>query len=1103
VRLSLPVALLLTSAAIAAPVDYAREIKPILQERCYACHGALKQNAKLRLDSGEFIRKGGASGPAVVARKAAESLLIEKVSDPDEHSRMPPEGQPLTRDQIARLKAWIDEGATSPADEKPEPDPRDHWAFRAPVRPPVPRVELGKNPVDAFLAAEWTKHSLSPQKPADRRLLLRRVYLDLIGLPPTQEQIDAFLKDTSTNAYEKVVTRLLESPQYGERWGRHFMDIWRYSDWWGLGAEVRNSQKHIWHWRDWIVESLNKDKGYDQMVREMLAADELYPTDTEKLRATGYLARQYFIFNRTTWLDETVEHTAKAFLGLTMNCTKCHDHKYDPISHTDYYKMRAFFEPYQVRTDMVPGQIDFDKAGVPRSFDCNLEAVTYRHQRGDDRNPITSQKILPGLPAVLGGELKIEPVTLPPEAHSPHLRPFVEENYIKAAEARIVAAREVVSKAKAALAQAEKLARSETKPELKKDAPAASGKVLAKDDFAKANDTLWDLGPGTWKYEKGALTQSLPGEERSRIRLKQSVPADFAAKFKFTFTGGEPWRSVGLSFDVAGENETLVYASANTGAPKLQIAYKQGGNYVYPPEGMLNRPFKVGDTVELSVRIRGQALNIDVNGEHALAFRLPNPRRTGAIELITYAATAEFKAFELAELPSAYKLVEPTNSKDAKARPTTPEQARLALIVAEKSLAAAEAEMPAIRARFAAERAKHATPQAADFATRAKVAAKLDKQIAQAKAEEELAKAELELSQAGTPQKAAIEKKRDAAKAAVAAASKALENPGDKYTVPRGSLKTKENNLETDDSRAKPFPTTSTGRRAALARWITDRQNPLAARVAVNHVWARHFGRPLVATVFNFGRKGATPTHPELLDWLAVEFMDHGWSLKHLHRLMVTSAAYQLSSSAERGTRSAEPGSNTPRSGFRAPRLVDEENRYYWRMNPTRMESQVVRDSMLHLAGQLDLTPAGPPIDVNQQADSKRRSLYFVHSHNDHHKFLMQFDDAAVLECYRRTESIVPQQALTLTNSKFAMTMADAIASRLATPQATDAEYAQRAFEFILGSTPTPDEKATCLEAMTEWRKILKEQKHPDPAAKARANLVGALLNHNDYVTVR
>src|SRR5436305_946770 len=225
----LPLALLLGGRTFPAdaPVDYAREIKPLLTARCYTCHGALQQKADLRLDTAGLVR-----------------------------------------------------------------------------------------------------------------------------MPPSHEELTAFASSTNPDAdYEKIVDRLLASPQYGERWGRHFMDVWRYTDWWGLGAEVRNSQKHIWHWRDWIVESLNADKGYDQMLREMLAADELYPNDPDRLRATGFLARSYFLFNRNTWLDEVVEHTSKGLLGLTFNCTKCHDHKYDPFKQQDYYRFRAFFEPYQVRTD--------------------------------------------------------------------------------------------------------------------------------------------------------------------------------------------------------------------------------------------------------------------------------------------------------------------------------------------------------------------------------------------------------------------------------------------------------------------------------------------------------------------------------------------------------------------------------------------------------------------------------------------------------------------------------------------------------------------------------------------------------------------------------
>ncbi len=280
--------------------------------------------------------------------------------------------------------------------------------------------------------------------------------------------------------------------------------------------------------------------------------------------------------------------------------------------------------------------------------------------------------------------------------------------------------------------------------------------------------------------------------------------------------------------------------------------------------------------------------------------------------------------------------------------------------------------------------------------------------MAVAAAAESVAYAELEVAKAAADKRADAEKKLAEAQAALDAARKAVDTPGENFTPLPGALKTPESNLETDDSRRKPFPTTSTGRRTALARWLTDPANPLPARVAVNHVWLRHFGRPLVPTVFDFGLKG-TPSHPELLDWLAVELVEHGWSLKHLHRLIVTSEAYALSSSA---------------AGAAPENLArDAENQFYWRANSLRMEAQVVRDSLLALAGELDATVGGPSIPVGDEG-SRRRSLYFVHSHNEHQKFLETFNDASVLDCYRRAESIVPQQALALENSPLAAQMA-------------------------------------------------------------------------------
>jgi hypothetical protein len=440
-----------------AKVDYLREIKPLLAEKCFTCHGALRQKAALRLDTVAAMREGGDSGPALIAGQAEKSLLVDRVLGRNKLRRMPPtsDGEPFSERQVALLKRWIDQGATASMNEKPEPDPRQHWAFQAPKRPDVPDIRnqpLIHNPVDAFVAANWQRHGLVPQRLADRRTLLRRVTLDLVGLPPTAAEQKAFLADTAPDAYEKVVDRLLSSPQYGERWGRHWMDIWRYTDWWGLGQEVRNSQKHIWHWRDWIVEALNADKGYDQMVREMFAADELYPNDLSRLRATGYLARPYFLFNRTTWLDELIEHTSKAFLGLTMNCCKCHDHKYDPLTQTDYYRLRAFFEPYQLRLEQAPGEADFQKDGIPRAYDCNLDAPTYLFVRGDERNAVKTRPLTPALPAVLTwSPLEIHPVALPREAYLPGLRAYVLENCIHAEEKKAAAAQGVLELAHRAL----------------------------------------------------------------------------------------------------------------------------------------------------------------------------------------------------------------------------------------------------------------------------------------------------------------------------------------------------------------------------------------------------------------------------------------------------------------------------------------------------------------------------------------------------------------------------------------------------------------------------------------------------------------------------
>jgi len=657
------------------------------------------------------------------------------------------------------------------------------------------------------------------------------------------------------------------------------MDVWRYADWWGLGDQLRNSQKHIWHWRDWIVESLNADAGYDEMVRLMLAADEIAPDDLPKLRATGFLARNWFLFNRTPWMDETVEHVAKGFLGLSLNCAKCHDHKYDPLRQEDYYAMRAFFEPLHARIDVLPGEPDLERDGIPRVFDGVPEAPTFLFVRGEDTKPDTSRSISPGVAAVFDfSPVEVRSVALPKTESQPARRPWVIEAHVAAARKR---------------------------------------------------------------------------------------------------------------FDAAN------------------------------------------------------------------------------------------------------------SARDAAPTPATDQ----ALAVAAADLAAVEQRGAAMRAAWAAEdMAGRAADDALAVAARtaAQEAVRAERILVAARAKTAVVDAEGKLAAAAADAEPAAEKALADAKAALEQAEKSVAEPGNAFTPIVGArwTPTRFRNSSADDPPI-PFPTASTGRRSALAAWITHPENPLTARVAVNHLWARHMGRPLVTSVFDFGRKGAVPDHPQLLDWLASELVTcsvdgpdrHAWSMKRLHRLIVTSAVYRSTSSI-----AGHP------DGVR----LDPDNRTWWRREPVRLESEVIRDGVLALAGTLDARLGGPPVPATEQATSTRRSLYFLHTDPDRNAFLTTFDGAGVKECYQRERSIVPQQALALANAGFVHDAAARITARIMPPGTPldDAAFLDRAFHAVLARPATADETAACIEAIAQWRSL-----EPAPAdgsvEPARIHLVWALLNHTDFVTLR
>jgi hypothetical protein len=774
-----------------------------------------------------------------------------------------------------------------------------------------PRITFPiRNPIDAFIAAEHQARGLKPRREATKEILLRRVYLDLIGLSPTPEELAAFEKDQSPDAYEKVVDRLLADPRHGERWARHWMDVWRYSDWagWSGGNQIRDSKPHIWKWRDWIVESLNADKGYDQMILEMLAGDEFAPEDTNVLRATGFLVRNYKMLSREQWLEDTVKHTSMAFLGVTMGCAKCHDHMTDPISQAEYYSMRAIFEPHWVRTDPVPGDTNLMNAGLVRVFDTDTNPPTYFLNRGDERKADTNRVLQPDVPRALGGRLEVQPVSLPLAASRPEKRDFVYRDALAAADYFLMEARTKLVAARTNSTNSAKLAEQE-------------------------------LSLAVTEARREALAAVIDAEKLEDAAQKNS----------------EAWKT----------------AATNAVARQREVAV----------------------------------------------------------------AEAKLKLFQ-------------AKSTEATARKKSEEVASSAAETNEVALA----------------KAKESSDKAA-------------KALAEAK-----------------------KKTAEAEKGLADAEAKWNAEPDTQFK-PRATEK---------------YPTTSTGRRLAFARWVASTNNPLTARVAANQIWLRHFGQALVPTPQDFGRASKLPSHPQLLDWLASELMnvppasrrertlessgllvepsnvgksdasarrDAGgtlWSMKHLHRLIVISSTYRMASTPDE-----------------ANAKIDPDNTFLWRMNSRRMEAEVVRDNLLYVSGGLDSAMGGPDIDHMQGLKSKRRSIYLRQAAEKEVEFLKIFDGPAVTECYVRRPTVVPQQALALANNELTVNSAKLLAKKLAEQSGDELDaFARQSFVRILARQPTADELKLC-------REFLEARTTSASAEKAREALVAVLFNHNEFVTVR
>lgn len=772
---------------------FEREVRPLLAERCFKCHGDKKQSGGLRLDIRANAFAGGESGPAVVPGELSESLLIDAINY--ESYEMPPDGKLAAKD-IAILQKWVEIGAPWPGDDRPAAtihtpgviteEDRKWWAIQPIQRPNVPSVpaehqDWVRNDVDRFVVQKLVEQGLAPAPQTDRRALIRRVTFDLIGLPPSPEEIEAFVNDPSPDAYERLVENLLERPQYGERWARHWLDLVRYAD--SDGYRADGYRPHAWRYRDYVIQAFNDDKPYDRFVQEQLAGDELFPEDPAALTATGFLRHWIYEYNnrdaRGQWeviMNDITDTTADVFMGVGLQCARCHDHKFDPLMQADYFRLQSFFA-----------------AMLPRD---DLHAATAAEQ----------QQFVEALQ--------------PWEAKTASIRAQIAE--LEAA-ARKSAERSAISK-------------------FPEDVQAMMLK---------------------------------PEDERTPYEHQVAELANRQVYFEYDRLDGR------LKADV--KDQVLALRKELASFDKL-------------------RP-----------RELPKILAVTDMGPHAADVFIPKKGKTP---------------------------VEP---------------GYLTIL----------------------------SPEPADI----------------------------------TP------------------------IPGNPQT---------------------------TGRRATLAKWLTSRENPLTSRVIVNRLWQQHFGRGLAVNTSDFGRLGEAPSHPELLDWLASELMDRGWSLKQMHRLMVLSATYQQSA-------------DHPQAEL--ARITDPENRLLWSGSVRRLDSEQIRDALYAITGRLKESPTGQPSVANEQAV---RSIYLRFMRNQRNPLLDVFDvPFGITSTSNRHITTTPIQALLLINSQFMLQQATAFEQRLNDDAPAGAEARiHRAYELLFGRPADEDELTAAQDFLADQVRRIDVQQADSEAAK-------------------
>lgn len=860
------------------------KVRPLFADQCYSCHSASgKIKGGLRLDEPTALLRGGDSGPVIVPGNVDASLLIKAVRYKDENLQMPPKDKKLGADQIASLEAWVAMGAPMPQNAAAPRLLTDvaeaqakHWAFQPVQKPTLPRVSKSRwvqTPVDNFVLAKLEENKLKPAPPADRRTLIRRLSYDLAGLPPTPEEVRNFEHDKNLDAYARLVDRLLASPQYGERWGRYWLDVARYADTKGYlaGGEERR-YPFSYTYRDYVIRAFNEDKPYDQFLIEQIAADRLTTgADKSSLAALGFLTLgRRFLNNQNDIIDDRIDVITRGTMALTVTCARCHDHKFEPISARDYYALHGV-----LASSEEPGELPLLKP-----IDDSPEYQDYLKQKAKIEAEIS--------------EFELKEIDL-----------FRAELRKKVAD-YLLAARDA-----AGLADQSKF-----------------------DDFAGNRKVL----PTILKRWIATLNE----------REKNHDPI-FA-----------------LWFELSRLTETNFAADA-------QMVYSRLATNSTANNGVITRAIvaKNPSSIQQLAEVYGDTL-LKVDAEWNELVKKSSPERKSRPEAL---ADVEKEALRQVLCAAAA----PANPPDAE-----------------------------VRGLHARRLSEGAAPM------RNKITA-------------------LSWQHAGVPLRAmALTDRANPIDPHVFLRG----NPGNQGpAVPRRFLEVL--------SAGTPHPFTNGSGRLELARAIANPNNPLTARVWVNRVWMHHFGAGLVTTPGDFGVRTPEPLHHELLDYLAATFMENGWSIKKLHRLIVLSAAYQQSS-----------------EGSAQNLAVDPENHYWHHMNRQRLDFESLRDTLLAMGGNLDLKIGGLPVDLSATPAATRRTVYALIDRQNLPGVFRTFDFANPdVSNQGRFYTTVPQQALALMNSPFVIGQAKHLAQRGEITKTKSAAETIQALYQILWQRPATKEE--------------------------------------------